>query len=138
MKVLGTAWYQAKELKRALTALELASKKAKDGNIQARLAGLYLDLGNDQASYDAAVKAAKQGKVKKPDANYMLMGNALVNMHCYKDAITAFKKSIKAAGDDKKAKRYPQQWIQYAEAEGDRLDKLRKAGAQVPSCRKVS
>lgn len=138
LEVLGTAWYQAKELKRALTALEAASKKAKDGNIQARLAGLYLDLGNDQASYDAAVKAAKQGKVKKPDANYMLMGNALVNMHCYKDAINAFKKSIKAAGDDKKAKRYPQQWIQYAEAEGDRLDKLRKAGAQVPSCRKVS
>ena len=138
LEVLGTAWYQAKELKRALTALEAASKKAKDGNIQARLAGLYLDLGNDQASYDAAVKAAKQGKVKKPDANYMLMGNALVNMHCYKDAIDAFKKSIKAAGDDKKAKRYPQQWIQYAEAEGDRLDKLRKAGAQVPSCRKVS
>jgi len=138
LEVLGTAWYQAKELKRALTALEAASKKAKDGNIQARLAGLYLDLGNDQASYNAAVKAAKQGKVKKPDANYMLMGNALVNMHCYKDAIDAFKKSIKAAGDDKKAKRYPQQWIQYAEAEGDRLDKLRKAGAQVPSCRKVS
>ena len=48
------------------------------------------------------------------------MGNALINLHCYKDAIKAFQKSLKVA-KDKKSKRYPQQWIRYADTEGTRL-----------------
>jgi hypothetical protein len=63
------------------------------------------------------------------------MGNALVNLHCYKDAISAFKKSLKAA-KTKKDKRYPTQWIKFADVEGTRLGKLRDLGAKVPSCRK--
>jgi hypothetical protein len=63
------------------------------------------------------------------------MGNALINLHCYKDAISAFQKSLKQA-KDKKSKRYPLQWIRYADAEGTRLDKLRDVGAKVPGCSK--
>ena len=36
-----------------------------------------------------------------------------------------------------KSKRYPRQWIRYADTEGDRLQKLRDVGATVPSCSKV-
>jgi hypothetical protein len=57
-------------------------------------------------------------------------------LHCYKDAISAFQKSLKAA-KDKKNKRYPKQWIKYADAEGTRLGKLRDVGATVPSCSKA-
>ena len=73
--------------------------------------------------------------MKRPESNYLIMGNALINLHCYSDAIKAFGSSIKVATDEK-SKRYPRQWIKYAEAEGDRLDKLRKVGATVPSCKK--
>ncbi|MGB2155310.1 MAG: tetratricopeptide repeat protein, partial [Porticoccaceae bacterium] len=136
LEVLGTAWYQSKDLKRALAALESASKYSDTGNLQSRLAGIYLDLGRDKEAYRAAQRAAKKGGVKRPDANYLVMGNALINLHCYKDAIKAFQKSLKAA-KDKKSKKYPQQWIRYADTEGTRLGKLRDVGAKVPSCSKA-
>ena len=135
LEVLGTAWYQAKELKKALASLELASKKSDSGEIQSRIAGIYLDLGRDKEAYKASRKAAKKGSVKRPDSNYLVMGNALVNLHCYKDAISAFRKSLKAA-KTKKEKRYPTQWIKFADVEGTRLGKLRDLGAKVPSCAK--
>lgn len=135
LEVLGTAWYQSKDLKMALKALESASKYSDTGNLQSRLAGIYLDLGRDKKAYLAARKAAKKGGVKRPAANYLVMGNALVNLHCYKDAISAFQKSLKVA-TDKKSKRYPKQWIRYADTEGNRLGKLRDVGATVPSCGK--
>jgi tetratricopeptide (TPR) repeat protein len=136
LEVLGTAWYQSKDLKKALSALEAASKYSDTGNLQSRLAGIYLDLGRDKEAYIASVRAAEKGGVKRPDANYLVMGNALINLHCYKDAITAFQKSLKVA-KDKKSKKYPQQWIRYADTEGKRLGKLRDVGAKVPSCSKA-
>ena len=135
LEVLGTAWYQAKELKKALASLERASKKSDSGELQSRIAGIYLDLGKDKEAYEASIKAEKKGSVKRPDSNYLVMGNALVNLHCYKDAIVAFKKSLKAA-KTKKDKRYPTQWIKFADVEGTRLGKLRDLGAKVPSCAK--
>jgi tetratricopeptide (TPR) repeat protein len=135
LEVLGTAWYQSKDLNNAVKALESASKKSDTGNLQARLAGIYLDLGRDSDAYRAARRAAKKGGVKRPEANYLVMGNALINLHCYKDAITAFKQSLKVAKTEK-SKRYPKQWIRYADAEATRLQKLRDVGATVPSCSK--
>jgi tetratricopeptide (TPR) repeat protein len=135
LEVLGTAWYQSKDLDNAVKALEDASKESDTGNLQARLAGIYLDLGRDKEAYKAATRAAKKGGVKRPESNYLVMGNALVNLHCYKDAVGAFKKSIKEAKDEKN-KRYPRQWIRYADTEGDRLQKLRDVGATVPGCSK--
>ena len=135
LEILGTAWYQAKDLNNAVKALENASKKSDTGNLQARLAGIYLDLGRDAEAYKAATRADKKGDVKKPDSNFLVMGNALINLNCYKDAVGAFKKSLKVA-KDKKGKRYPKQWIRYAETEGSRLQKLRDVGATVPGCNK--
>ena len=136
LEVLGTAWYQSKDLKRALKALESASKYSDTGNLQSRLAGIYLDLGRDKEAYRASKRAAKKGGVKRPDANFLVMGNALINLHCYKDAVKAFQKSLKEA-KDKKSKKYPQQWIRYADTEGTRLGKLRDVGAKVPRCSKA-
>ena len=135
LEVLGTAWYQAKELDNAVKALESASKKSDTGNLQARLAGIYLDQGRDAEAFKAASRAVKKGGVKRPDSNFLVMGNALVNLHCYDDAVGAFKKSIKVAKDEK-SKRYPKQWIRYADTEGSRLQQLRDVGATVPSCSK--
>jgi tetratricopeptide (TPR) repeat protein len=135
LEVLGTAWFQAKDLTAALKSLESASQYSDSGDLQSRIAGIYLDLGRDKEAYQASLKAVEKGSVKRPDSNYLVMGNALVNMHCYKDAIAAFQKSLKVA-TTKKAKRYPKQWIKYADVEGTRLGKLRDLGAKVPSCRK--
>ncbi len=136
LEVLGTAWYQARDLDSAVLALEAASEKADTGNLQARLAGIYLDLGRDKDAYRAATRASRKGGVKRPDTNYLVMGNALVNLNCFNDAISAFKKSLKNA-KDKKAKKYPRQWIQFSESEGSRLQKLRDVGLKIRGCGKA-
>ncbi len=136
LDLLGTAWLQAKHLPEALKAFESASKLADSGEIQYRIASIYLDLGQDKKAYQASVKAAKKGGIKNPAANYSKMGSALINLHCYKDAIKAFNKSVKAA-KTKREKRFPRQWIKFANYEGDRLQKLRDVGATVPSCSKA-
>jgi len=136
LEVLGQAWWAAKDLPSALKAFESASKKSDSGELQSRIASIYLDLGNDKKAYRAAQKAAKKGSIKNPSSNYSTMGSALVNLHCYKDAISAFKKSVKAA-KTKKRKRFPRQWIKFADAEGNRLQRLRDVGATVPGCNKA-
>jgi tetratricopeptide (TPR) repeat protein len=135
-EVLGQAWWQAKNLENALKSFESASKFSDTGEIQSRIASIYLDLGKDKQAYKAAKKAAKKGEVKNASTNYATMGSALINLHCYKDAVKAFNQSVKAA-KTKKAKRYPAQWIKFANAEGSRLQKLRDVGATVPGCSKA-
>ena len=135
-EVLGQAWWQAKNLENALKSFESASKFSDTGEIQSRIASIYLDLGKDKQAYTAAKKAAKKGEVKNASTNYATMGSALINLHCYKDAVKAFNQSVKAA-KTKKAKRYPAQWIKFANAEGSRLQKLRDVGATVPGCSKA-
>ncbi len=136
LEVLGTAWYQARDLGNAVKVLEAASKKADNGNLQARLAGIYLDLGRDKEAYQASRKAEKKGGVKRPDSNFLVMGNALINMNCFDDAISAFNKSLKNA-KDKKAKKYPRQWIKFAKTEGGRLQRLRDVGLKIRGCGKA-
>ena len=136
LEVLGQAWWQAKNLESALKSFEEASKYSDTGEIQSRIASIYLDLGKDKQAYKAAQKAAKKGDIKNTSTNYATMGSALINLHCYKDAVKAFTKSVKAA-KTKKAKRYPSQWIKFANAEGSRLQKLRDVGATVPGCSKA-
>ena len=135
-EVLGQAWWQAKNLESALKSFESASKFSDTGEIQSRIASIYLDLGKDKQAYKAAKKAAKKGEVKNASTNYATMGSALINLHCYKDAVKAFNQSVKTA-KTKKAKRYPAQWIKFANAEGSRLQKLRDVGATVPGCSKA-
>ena len=53
LEVLGTAWYQAKELNLALSSLDRASQYSDSGDLQARMAGIYLDLGKDKQAYKA-------------------------------------------------------------------------------------
>lgn len=56
-EVLGQAWWQAKNLENALKSFESASKFSDTGEIQSRIASIYLDLGKDKQAYKAAKKS---------------------------------------------------------------------------------
>jgi len=133
LEVLGMAYQQGQDNKKALPVLEQAAKAAGKGSLYARLSGVYLDLDQNEQSVAAARNAIKRGGVKRIDITYMNLGNALINLHCYDDAIKAFRN---AAKDDRSAK-YARQWIQFAEQEGDRRAKLIKSGAKIAGCKKV-
>ncbi|MGD9659867.1 MAG: tetratricopeptide repeat protein [Porticoccaceae bacterium] len=133
LEVLGLAWQQGADSKKALPILEEAAKASGKGSLYARLSGVYLDLDQNEKSVAAARNAIKRGGVKRIDMTYMNLGNALINLHCYNDAIAAFRN---AAKDDRSAK-YARQWIDYAEKEGDRRSKLIESGAKISGCKKV-
>ena len=133
LEVLGLAWQQGQDAKKALPILEEAASASGTGEIYSRLAGVYLDLDENRKAVVAARNAVNRGGVKRVDMTWMNMGNALINLHCYEDAIDAFRK---AARDDRSAK-YARQWIEFAEREGERRRKLIEAGAEIASCQKV-
>ncbi len=133
LEMLGQAWQLAQESKRALTVFEQASRLSDKGEISARLASVYLDLGQDGDAVRSARTALNKGGLKRSDLAYMVLGSAQLNLHCYTDARRAF---VEAAKDQRSA-RYAKQWIEYAEREGDRRDRLREGGADLAGCQKA-
>lgn len=133
LELLGTAWQQASDSRRALPVLEQAAQAAGKGDLYARLSGVYLDLDQNEKSVTAARNAINRGGLKRTDITYMNLGNALINLHCYNDAIKAFRQAAKY----EKSEKYARQWIQYAENEGDRRQQLIESGAKIAGCKKV-
>lgn len=133
LEVLGLAYQQGNDSKRALPVLEEAAKAAGKGSLYARLSGVYLDLDENEKSVAAARNAISRGGVDRIDITYMNLGNALINLHCYDDAIKAFRQ---AANSERSAK-YARQWIEFAEKEGNRRSKLIESGAKIQGCKKV-
>ena len=133
LEVLGLAWQQGQDAHKALPILEEAAKGSGKGSIYARLSGVYLDLDENEKAVVAARNAISRGGDKRKDITYMNLGNALINLHCYTDAIDAFRK----ASSDERSAKYARQWIEFAEREGDRRKQLLEAGAKIPTCKKV-
>ncbi len=130
LEVLGSAWQQARDVRRAMPVLERAARAQDSGEIYSRLAGVYLD--NDQAAdaVRAARNAINRGGLRRPDLANMVLGSSLLELHCYEDAITAFRR----AANDERSQRYARQWIEYAENEGERRRRLIEAGADIEGC----
>ncbi len=133
MEFLGHAWQQAQDGKKARPVLEEAAKLSDKGTIWARLAGVYLDLGEDKKAVRASRNALNKGGLKRKDLTYMVLGNAQLNLHCYKDAAQAFEKATM----DRRSAKYASKWITYAGNEGKRRNKLREMGADIVGCSKA-
>src|SRR5690606_16877369 len=133
LEVLGLAYQQGNDSKKALPVLEEAAKAAGKGSLYARLSGVYLDLDENEKSVAAARNAISRGGVDRIDITYMNLGNALINLHCYDDAIKAFRQ----AANSERCAKYAQQWIEFAEKEGERRGKLIESGAKIQGCKKV-
>lgn len=134
LELLGNAWQSAADTKRAAPVLERAAKMSDKGNVWARLAGVYLDGDQNAKAVQAARKALQKGDLKRPEMTQMTLGSALINLHCYNDAVQSFKKAKKVKTSEKAAG----QWIRYASGEGQRRQQLIDSGAKgLASCKKV-
>ncbi|MCK9564353.1 MAG: hypothetical protein M0R02_16695, partial [Bacteroidales bacterium] len=133
LEVLGMALQQGNDSKRALPVLEEAAKALGKGSLYARLSGVYLDLDDNEKSVIAARNAINRGGVDRIDITYMNMGNALINLHCYNDAIDAFRQAAKS----ERSAKYANQWIEFAEREGERRSGLIESGAKIDGCKRV-
>lgn len=130
LETLGLAWQQARNPEEALPTLERAAGLAGKGKIYERLTGVYLDLDQNKKAVEAARNAIQRGDLRRKDIVNMNMGNALLNLHCYNQAIDVFREAAK----DDRSERYAKQWIEYAEKEGDRRKQLIESGAEIAGC----
>ncbi len=131
LELLGQAWQQAGEGKRARPVLERAAALSGEGKIYALLAGVYLDIGDNAKAVAAAKNALQKGQLKRPGAVHLVLGNAQLNLNCYDKAVAAFEQAGKYKASAVNAK----QWLNYARSEGARVEGLREAGAKLGGCR---
>ena len=130
LELLGQAWQQAGEGNKARPVLEKAAALSGQGKIYAQLAGVYLDIGDNESAVAAAQNALSKGKLARPGAVQLILGNAQLNLHCYKQAVKAFEQ----AGKYKAVASNAEQWLGYAKAESERVGGLRAVGADLPGC----
>lgn len=113
LELLGNAWRQAQEVKRAIPEMEKAAAKSDKGELWARLGSIYLDNDEFEKSAQAIENAFKKGDLKRPDTAYLVLGMARFNLQNYDGARKAFKAAMK----DEKSKDYAAQWIQFMDRE---------------------
>jgi len=120
-ELLGNAWRQAQEVKKAIPAMEQAAAKSDSGELYARLGNVYLDGDQFKKAITSINKGLSRGGVKRPDTARLVLGMAYFNDKQYSNA----RKAFVAARKDKRSEKYASQWIKYLNSELDRQKKLK-------------
>jgi len=121
-EIAGSAWRQAREVDKAIPAMEQAAAKSGDGELYARLGNIYLDGDDYKKAITAINKGLARGGVRRPDTARLVLGMAYFNTQQYDKAREAFT----AAGRDERSAKYAEQWLQYLESEIERQEKLKE------------
>ncbi len=122
-RLLSQAWTLAMEDERAIPALTEAAKLSSDGEVDARLANSYLNVGNYNSCITSANTAIRKGGLKSPDNIQISLGMCLYNLQRYADSKRAFREAAKAP----RAHRTSRQWIRVIDAEIERNRQIRLA-----------
>ncbi|GAA4101864.1 tetratricopeptide repeat protein [Zhongshania borealis] len=121
LELLGNAWRQAQELKKAIPEMEKAAAKSEKGELWSRLGNIYLDNDEFGKAEKAIENAFKKGDLKRPDTAYLVLGMARFNLQEYEGAKKAFKEAAKS----EKSKDYAKQWMQFMDKELQRQEALK-------------
>ena len=99
-ELLSQAWYQAKEMDKAIAALDQAGQKSTDGNLLAKKGYMQLEKDN----FDGAIKSFKnslsKGKMKDSSKVYFAMGLAYYNKKDLGEALESLLKAKKLDKDN--------------------------------------
>ncbi len=120
LELLGNAWRQAQEVKKAIPEMARAAAKSDKGDLWTRLCSIYLDGDEFKKAIDACDKGLKKGGVKRPDTAHLVKGMAHFNLKQY----DAARKEFREAAKDKRSKEYADQWIQFMNKELERQKSL--------------
>jgi tetratricopeptide (TPR) repeat protein len=121
-ELLGNAWRQSQEIKKAIPAMEQAAAKSDSGELYARLGNVYLDGDEFKKAISSINKGLSRGGVKRPDTARLVLGMAYFNDKQYTNA----RKAFNAAKKDERSEKYAGQWLKYLTAELNRQEKLKE------------
>lgn len=123
LQLLSQAWLQAQEPDKSITPLEQATKIAKDGDINLRLAQAYINLDRYEDAVGALRTGMKKGGIKRPDQANIMLGMALFELQKFEAAKNAFKE----ATEDKRSRKSAEQWLSYVASEQSRKQQLEES-----------
>lgn len=122
-RLLSQAWMLSMEDQKAIPALKAAAALADHGELDARLANSYLNVGEYGQCVTSARNAARKGGLKSPDNIQISLGMCLYNLRKYSESKTAFREAAKVP----RAQRTSRQWIRVIDAEIERNRQIRLA-----------
>lgn len=122
-RLLSQAWQLSMEDEKAIPALKSAAALADHGELDARLANSYLNVGEYGECVQSANNAIRKGGLKNPDNIQISLGMCLYNLRRYADAKTAFRTAARTP----RSQRTSNQWIRVIDAEVERNRQIRLA-----------
>jgi len=122
-RLLSQAWMLSQEDQKAIPALKSAASLSSDGEVDARLANSYLNIGDYANCVTAARTAIRKGGLKSPDNIQISLGMCLYNQQKYADSKKAFREAAKVP----RSQRTSGQWIRVIDAEIERNRQIRLA-----------
>ena len=126
LRMLGQAWQMAHEVDRAIPVLQNAARAAEDGEIFARLAGLFLEREDNAECIEAADRALDRGDLRDRPQTYMVKAICQFNAESLADARSTFSqcsREARSAGDER-TERSCRQWMTFIDSEVQRRERL--------------
>lgn len=112
LELMADSYLAAREVDKAMVALEKAANKADDGKVMAKRGQLLLDQEKWKLAAESLSEAIRKGNVSSPEQVYLGIGIAQFNLQNYQSALEAFQKAQKEKEDFRAAR----QWISYVES----------------------
>jgi len=122
-RLLSQAWMLSMDDKKAIPALISAAALSTDGEVDARLANSYLNVGDYGNCVTSARNAIRKGGLKSPDNIQISLGMCLYNQQKYNESRAAFNEAAKVP----RSKRTSDQWKRVIDAEIERNRQIRLA-----------
>jgi tetratricopeptide (TPR) repeat protein len=113
LKFLGQSWTLAKEQEKAVPVMAQAADLSEDGELDAQLAQIYLNMENWDKAITAADNALNKGELRNPGIPYLIKGMALYNKKEYATALNVLAEAEKFSS----SKGMAQQWSKFVESE---------------------
>ncbi len=108
-ELLANAWRQARELDKAVKALETASKLDDKGSLYQQLGQIYYEQENWKAAIAAINNALAKGGLKQPGQAYMILGMSYYESNNTEQARQSFARAKSFPNNRKNA----EQWLSF-------------------------
>lgn len=128
LRLLGDAWYVAKEYKQALAAFTQAAETSDSGDMDLRIAQIHADSGRWDKVIQSANRSIKKGNFDRLGAAHVIKGMALYNSKRLPEALNSFASARRFDQTRKMA----EQWHSYVQNELKKEALLKTSSADLP------
>ncbi|MBT0585282.1 tetratricopeptide repeat protein [Alteromonas oceanisediminis] len=120
LKFLSQCWTQAKENEKAVPVMQAAADLSDDGDLDAQLGQIYLNLEQWDKAIAATQKALEKGDLSNKGTAHLVLGMAYYNKRQFVDALNELAEAEK----DSSSRGMAQQWRKYVQGEKQSYDAI--------------